>query len=243
VDLDDPRLAPFRALTRGPAGDIVVVEGELAVQRALAAAAPIETVLCTPSHAARLSIPPSVEVLVADERLIAQLAGFAFHRGVLAAMPRPHARFDPTMLPREHCTVVVAAGFADPANVGAVIRNAHAFGAALVVTDTDPYTRKAIRASAGHVFAQSVVHAGDLEPIVVALGQQMQVVAATASGSTSLADYRRPARVALLVGNEGRGLSPPLLDLADVRVRIPAAVSLNVASAAAILLWQLQSFN
>jgi TrmH family RNA methyltransferase len=198
-------------------------------------------VICTPSHAASISVPASTDLVVAEEAFLAQLAGFAFHRGVLAAMDRPKARFDPHLLERERCTVIVAAGLADPANVGAIIRTARAFGADLVVTDTDPYTRKAIRASAGHVFAQSVLHERALEHTVAKLASSMDVVAATVAGTTSLADYHRPARLTILVGNEGRGLPRALLELAHARLRIPVDVSLNVAAATAILLWQLRA--
>ena len=109
--------APFCDATRGGTGDTVVIEGELALQRALQAGAPIRIVACTPAHAARLSLPPSVERVVAEASFLAALVGFDFHRGVLAAMPRPHAELDERVLDRERCTFVVAVGVADPANV------------------------------------------------------------------------------------------------------------------------------
>ncbi len=238
VDPADPRLAPFRDVRRG-AGDTVVIEGELALQRALEAGAPVTLVACTPAHAARLRLPPGVELVVADAASLSSLAGFDFHRGVLAAMPRPRAQIDERVLERERCTVVVAAGIADPANVGAVVRTAHAFGVDLVVTDTDPWTRKAIRASAGRVFAQPVVHEPRLDRIVALLQRATELVAATGSGSKSVEDYRRPARLGLLLGNEGQGLPPALLEAAHVHLRIPT-ISLNVAVAAGILLWTLR---
>ena len=216
----------------------MVIEGELALNRALEAGAPVRIVVCTPSHAARLSVPSTVELVVADAAFLAALTGFDFHRGVLAAMPRPRAVLDASVLERERCTVVVAAGIADPANVGAIVRTAHAFGVDLVITDGDPWTRKAIRASAGRVFAQPVLHEPALDGVIAELGRRVELVAATGSGATSLADYRRPPRLALLLGNEGHGLPAALLDAAHVRVRIPV-ISLNVAVAAGILLWAL----
>jgi TrmH family RNA methyltransferase len=241
VELDDPRLAPFCDLTRAVARDTVVIEGELALRRALAAGAAIHTVVCTPAHAARMTLPSAIDLVVAEPPELARLTGFAFHRGVLAAMPRPRATFDVAILERDRCTIVVAAGLADPANVGAIVRTAHAFAVDLVVTDTDPYTRKAIRSSAGHVFAQPVLHEPTLDATITTLARTTEIVATTASGTTSLADYTRPPRLTLLLGSEANGLPPALLDLAHTRLRIPTRASLNVATAAAILLWQLRA--
>ena len=73
------------------------------------------------------------------------------------------------------------------------------------------------------------------------LARATEIVATSASGTTSLADYVRPPRLTLLLGSEANGLSPALLERARTRLRIPTRASLNVASAAAILLWQLRA--
>ena len=61
-DAQDPRLRPFAALRQREPGDTIVVEGEIAVARALASAHPVRALLLTPAHRARLgaAIPNGV---------------------------------------------------------------------------------------------------------------------------------------------------------------------------------------
>jgi tRNA G18 (ribose-2'-O)-methylase SpoU len=257
-DPGDPRLAAFADLRGRDGRDTIVVEGEIAVTRALAGEHPVRAVLLTPSHRARLggAIPEGIEVLEAEAALVRAVVGFDFHRGCVAVMERPRT---PTLdelaarvrgWPAGPRRVLVAEGLADPANLGAVIRNARAFGADLVLHGggADPWSRRAIRAAMGHGFSLPVVDAESLPAAVAvvlrALGPAARTVAAVVQpGAVPLPDYRAPQRLVLLVGNEGAGLSAPLRALADDAVTIPLAPdvdSLNVAAATAVLLWSLR---
>lgn len=259
-DPHDPRLRPFAGLPareRGE-GDAIVVEGELAVARALASEHPVRAVLLTPSHRARLgaAIPAAVEVLEAEAELVRQVVGFDFHRGCVAVMARPRAPTLDALVARVQAwpagprRVLVAEGLADPANLGAVIRNARALGVDLVLhgRGADPWSRRAIRAAMGHGFSLPVVGCDDLSTTVAALRRALgpgarTVAAVVQPGAVPLPSYRAPERLLLLVGNEGAGLSAPLRALADDAVTIPLADgvdSLNVAAAAAVLLWALR---
>jgi tRNA G18 (ribose-2'-O)-methylase SpoU len=261
-DREDPRLRPFADLPRrGPGGgegrgegeskgDTIVVEGELAVARALESDYPVRAVLLTPQHRARLgtAIPEDVLVLEASAPLVREVVGFPFHRGCVAVMDRPRALLPSELHERVAAwpagprRVLVAEHLADPANLGAVIRNARAFGVDLLLhgRGADPWSRLG--------FSLPVVTCDDLPAAVVAvrqaLGPRARTVAAIVQpGAVPLPDYRAPERMVLLVGNEGLGLSEPLRALADDAVTIPLATgvdSLNVAAATAVLLWSLR---
>lgn len=259
---DDPRAAPFRDLraqARAPAGPRVVIEGTLAVERLLDGGLEVEAVLATRSHleqlAPRLAGRPEVARLAATDGLLSEIAGVELHRGCMALLRRPVAAADDPRLdapPAGPASVaVVAAGIGDPANLGAIIRCARALGAVLVVVDgrsADPYSPRAVRGAMGHVFTQPVVVAPDVTEAVRRLrgpdgARRRRVLAAALSpGATPLPDLARPAHTVLLLGNEGAGLPPRLLSLADELVSIPMADgvdSLNVAAAAAVLLYAL----
>jgi len=258
---EDPRLRAFADLPArdGGEGQAIVVEGEIAVARALAGEHPVRAVLLTPSHRERLgvAIDEGVEVLEADAELVRQVVGFDFHRGCVAVMDRPRSPSLEELVARVHGwpagprMVLVAEGLADPANLGAVIRNARAFGVDLVLHGggADPWSRRAIRAAMGHGFSLPVVACDDLPSAVAAVEQALgaaarSVAAVVQLGAVPLSSYRAPPRLLLLVGNEGAGLSAPLRALADDVVTIPLASgvdSLNVAAATAVLLWSLSS--
>lgn len=269
----DPRLVPFRdrraAVRRlrvaqhgriphaGAPGDLVVVEGEIPVRRLLSAGWDAQTLLLTPTH--RDALAPLLAaaqargalVLVGSSELLAQVTGLASDRGCFATTarprwaPQPPAALQAALVAHGRSTVVVAERVTDPGNLGALVRNARAFGADLLLCDArgaDPLDPRAVRASAGHVFELPIVVPGDLTAAAVALRSALGgrlLAATTRRDATPLASCRRPAHLLLAVGTEGEGLSPALLEVADEHVTIPldgGVDSLNVAAATAVLL-------
>ncbi|NDL57334.1 TrmH family RNA methyltransferase [Phytoactinopolyspora mesophila] len=136
----------------------------------------------------------------------------------------------------------------DPGNAGTVIRCADAAGAAAVVLTSgsvDPQSGKAVRASAGSLFHLPVVTGATAAVVIDRLRDGgYTVLAADGTGVQDLDDAEaagllsRPT--AWLFGNEARGLSDDVLELADHVVRVPIygqAESLNLATAAAVCLY------
>jgi tRNA G18 (ribose-2'-O)-methylase SpoU len=138
----------------------------------------------------------------------------------------------------------VLEGLNDHENLGALFRNAAAFGVDAVLADpttADPLYRRSVRVSLGHVLRVPWTRLPDWPDGLASLkAEGFVLVALTPSADAEpiaalAADP--PARVALLLGAEGPGLSGAALAAADRRVRIPIAEgvdSLNVATAAAI---------
>jgi tRNA G18 (ribose-2'-O)-methylase SpoU len=268
-DPDDPRLDDFRGLlTRRPDPHNVFAESEVAVARLLTSPHfHTHAVLGTAPHLARLPIPPTCAVLVAERPLLRQVLGFDLHRGVIARASRPPALAHDlsfatcpigpvlgasslaALLAGPRWTVLLAQGLADPANLGSVIRSARAFAVDLVLLDrrgADPLERRAIRAAMGHGFAQPLALAHDLPAALAHLkAHGARILAATASPrARPLHAVAPPDRQVLMVGNEGHGLPPALLAAADLEVTIPIAPevdSLGVAVATAVLLHGLKA--
>jgi len=164
--------------------------------------------------------------------------------GLVAMCEMPATRLEDVLAgaPR---LVVVPVEISEPGNAGTVIRIADAMGAAAVILgghSVDPYNGKCLRASAGSIFSIPVVVAPDAQAAVGALrAAGLQLLATTVDGETSLEDADLARPTAWLFGPESHGLSAEIAAGADHRVRIPmsgGAESLNVASAAAICLYQ-----
>lgn len=134
----------------------------------------------------------------------------------------------------------------NPSNLGAVCRTAEALGLSglLVGGGCDIYNPKTLRASMGSVFRLPVLEIRDL-PEALALLQErgMQVLAGVPDASAvSITRLKKKQGCVLVVGNEGSGISEPVLSRCDVKVTIPMngrAESLNAAAAASILMWEL----
>ncbi len=245
-------LEVFRDLAHRPRPDgRFVVEGELAVGRLLESGFSVETVVCTAGARSRLAISAEVQVIELANAALRELVGFDFHRGALACARRPASwTLEPRLLERPRLTIVIAERVADPRNVGALIRNARAFAADAVLLDShcaDPLSRVAIRASMGNVFRIPIEVSAALPERVAALRERGVAILAATPGdraeSLHEVERARPAKLALLLGNEGDGLSASLLAQADRWVRIPISAeadSLNVAAATAVLLYAVQ---
>ena len=175
---------------------------------------------------------------VADAEL-AEFAGTDTPQGVIAVADQPQADLESLQHPE---VLLMLDAVQDPGNFGTLVRTAEALGAGAVISlpgTVDAWNPKAVRAAAGSSFRIPVIAAkwGVLAPWLRDRGYQVLVAAADGAPLDS-----PPGRSALVVGNEGAGVSPETLAHADLRVGIPLrgrAESLNVAAAAAILLYEL----
>jgi TrmH family RNA methyltransferase len=228
-----------------------VVEGWRLMEAALDAGAEMEIVLVTPPAAAdprwasvrsRLDAGTVRWVLVAPEVLDA-LTQVETPQGILgiARCPPPAS---PEVLGGPEALVVVLDGIQDPGNVGAIIRTAVAVGATAAVTvggTADPFSPKALRASAGAAFRLPLLHFPTASALADALAARgIGVVVADPRGAVSWEALRVALPVALVFGSERAGADPAWSRAGATRVRIPMVgpvESLNVAAAASVLLY------
>ncbi|MFL6205439.1 MAG: TrmH family RNA methyltransferase [Acidimicrobiales bacterium] len=248
--LDDPRLADFhhlrdqsRRMGVERSQGIFVVEGHLSVAALLESTLRTRAILVSEAHAHRY-VRSGVPVFALPSREIERLTGVHFHRGVLASADRPTLP-TVTSLARSARLLLVLEAVNDHENVGALFRNAAAFGVDGVVLDptaADPLYRRATRVSLGHVlrvpFARASAWPGALDEL---RDSGFAVVGLDPSAEEALAGLVAdpPPRIALLVGAEGEGLSAAARAAVDRQVRIPMVPgvdSVNVATAAAVAL-------
>ena len=156
-------------------------------------------------------------------------------QGVAAEIVIPDAR-------RATGNTLVLEGVQDPANVGAIVRSASAFGIGRIVLDracADPWSPRALRAGAGGHFALGIAETENLAAEIEAF--KGTVACTVPRGGIALADAPLDRGAAWIFGGEGSGLSDETIRRADLRVTIPMAPgteSLNVAAAAAICLYR-----
>jgi TrmH family RNA methyltransferase len=182
------------------------------------------------------------------QRLMAELAGKEGPVELLAVGEMPDRQLSDFRMGANGVVVAIDRP-ANPGNLGTIIRSADAFGAAAVVTlghGADPYDPQCIRASTGSLFATTVISAASMTELQGWIGSsapQARIVAASEDGRP-LADVDLSPPLVLLLGSEGRGLSrrgrEVASDVAAIPMQATAASSLNVASAAAVLLYEVR---
>lgn len=136
----------------------------------------------------------------------------------------------------------------DMGNLGSIVRSANSFGVdaiLLIGHGVDLYDPKVIRSSLGSVFHSKIVNVQSMPEFEAWISEQkrknnLNVVGTDSTGDVSLMNHKLARPVAVVLGNEAKGMSVALKNLCDYVVSIPvegAVNSLNVACAGSIILW------
>jgi len=216
-------------------GKIVLIEGE----KLISDAAEVTPLICLLStDEARLKKFKARESYLITPPLLKKISSSVNPDGLLAVVEMPSYR-----LPKVLTKLLVLDRLQDPGNLGTLIRSAYAMNwdAVFLLEGTvDPFNDKALRAAKGATFRLPLMK-GNITRLKEVLAEfSLTSIAADMKGAL-LGSVALPKKIALILGNEGRGLSPELLDGATT-LSIPmreGADSLNVATSGAIFMYEL----
>jgi len=244
------RVKALRASFSGKAsrpGDLVGIEGEHLVAEAFKADLQFDTVYVREGGinswewpAPEAMRPKHWAVLSRD--IFDSSVDTVKPQGIAATIEIP--RIEPVDLTGNPGVVLVVEDLQDPGNLGTLIRSAEAFLIRQVFVTpatVNPWNPKAIRASAGSVFRMPIVRSTlpEIKTWSHAFGARLAAAVARNRDATPVMHARLLAPCALMIGNEGAGLSAAALALSDERVNIPCAVeSLNAATAGTTLMYE-----
>src|SRR5438270_7202453 len=255
TDPHDPRVADCRDRKAGarPAGTPrgtgpVIVEGVPAVERLRASPYRVRAVFGVPGRVAALDLPEDVPAYEADKWVLSEVIGFRLTRGVLAsAERRPPEDLDGLLTGPDAAAprrLAVLEALNDAENLGSIARSAVALGVDGLLLDprcADPFYRRSVRVSMGHILALPFAVLSDWPADLgrVHDAGYLTVALTPAPDAVDLADVDPGAhpRTAVLLGAEGPGLTPEAQQAARIRARIPMRAgvdSLGVAAAAAV---------
>ena len=230
------------------------IEGPHLIEEAVRSGLEIDACLVSPAGEKHLSVlgPASsrARILRSTERLFDGVAATDHPQGIAALVQPRDWSFD-DLVRGDVPLVVVLAGVQDPGNVGTVMRSAEAFGAtgcAATRGTADPWSSKALRASAGSALRIPLLRGIAPTVLLAQLRVAGLAILATISkqthdtGATPLVaatQLRSPC--AIFIGNEGAGLSSEIVNSADARISVPMAAgveSLNAGVAASVILYE-----
>jgi tRNA G18 (ribose-2'-O)-methylase SpoU len=264
TDLRPRELSFFQSL-KGKAGHleegIFIAENPKVVQKLLESNAEVPVAYLTQEYFARfqelLQTRGGAEttVIIAPKEEMESIVGYGLHQGVMLAVSIPSTyASNPFVDLDTPCLIVALDSIADAENMGALIRNAAAFGADRLVVDgrcCHPFLRRSVRVSMGTVVDIQIRQVDLLPEFLLAARKRGCRVfgAAIAEHSTPLDNCDLTGSVVLVFGAEGTGLRQVVIDACDALVEIPISASvdsLNVAVANGIFLsraWDQRKFT
>jgi len=190
-----------------------------------------------------LSKMSNIKTVQVPDELFSRISETESPQGILAVAEMPV--YNKNEIIKSIDRVIVLENIQDPGNLGTIIRSADAcgFDAVLLSKDSvDPYNPKVIRSTMGSLFHIPVmVEENFSEALDELKSNNFLVAAAHTRDSLPCWQADLSGKVAIIIGNEGNGLSDKVLELADITVMIPMpgkAESLNASAAASILIYE-----
>ena len=252
VSCSEPQLRHYR----DPEGGVFIAESCKVIGRALDGGMKPESVLVSAAVfdkeevASLLARVGDVPIYRAPSDVMEEITGYHLTGGILCSMTRPELPVASSILdasaPRSR--IAVLENIVNPTNVGAVFRSAAAFSidAVLLTEGTcDPLERRAMRVGMGTMFQLPWTFIGkeDVCGTLRSLGYKTAALALV-DDSLTLDNpvLKDEPRLAVLIGNEGNGLTEETISGADYKVIIPMSHevdSLNAAAASAVAFWEL----
>lgn len=240
TSLKNPKVAAWKALKdrkgRRESG-CFLVEGRKMVEEALASAFDVETVLVQED----MELPDGLTMPVYElpAHVLAAVCDTKTPQGIAAVV-----RMKEQSALGKH--IVVLDGVQDPGNVGTIIRTADAAGLDGVLLSNqcaDVFSPKVLRATMGSIFRMNLRTTDDLPGELMKLREKGYSILSSQLDGTPFYEREKVAeQFALVIGNEGNGVSEQVQQTATHRVRLPmrgGAESLNAAIAAAIMMYEL----
>ena len=253
----NPRVKQLRAAFADNArlsGGLVAIEGEHLLREAIRSGLPLKTIFVRERLDPPAWLPRGVELLQLPDDVFSSAVDTQHPQGIAALLVPPVWTMEDAFPADRTPLLLIAAALQDPGNLGTLIRSAEAFAATAVLTTpgtVSEWNQKALRASAGSVFRVPVV-ATTLAEIAALKSRGLRIFAGVGDSDShsnalhkpnalSIADADLLQPCALMIGNEGSGLTPELLQISDARVTIPTpgrVESLNAAVAGSLLLFE-----
>ena len=198
----------------------------------------LETVFL--SDGVEADLPETVQVIRVPEDVMESISPMSSPQGALFVCRMPR---QPEWKPRGG--MMILDGIQDPGNLGTILRTSDALDVPLVLLEgcADVFNHKVVRASMGAVFRREVVQT-TWEQVLQACKAAQIPIGVTALSDTAM-DIRRAQlhTMAVVIGSEGQGVRPEILEQADQQLIIPMNAhceSLNAAVAATIVMWQMR---
>lgn len=233
----NPKIKETVELRNNP-GDLFVFEGYHLLEMAISSGSLVRVF----SSETLRNVPSSIESYLVSEDILRKISLTLHPEGVVGVARRKKP------LPFLSKRALILDEISDPGNMGTILRGALAFGFSdvlLLGDGVNPFNSKAIMSSQGAIFSLNIERSSDARNSLLSLKKNgYSLIGTDLKSSIPLGEIKieEGEKLALVLGNESRGVSPLVLSLTDknIRIEMSGIDSLNVAMAGSILMYHLR---
>ncbi|MGI6085303.1 MAG: TrmH family RNA methyltransferase [Acetivibrionales bacterium] len=224
----------------------ILLEGFRLVKDVLDSGAEIRYFIVSDSFCSKeelfLSQVSNIKSVQVSDELFDRVNDTQSPQGIMAVAKLP--MYDEREIIKSARWVIALENLQDPGNLGTIIRSADAcgFDAVIMSKDSvDPYNPKVIRSTMGSLFHIPVITVDIYKALEELKSRNILLAAAHTRDALPCWQTDMSGEVAIIIGNEGNGLSDRIIDIADKTIMIPMigkAESLNASVAASMLIYE-----
>lgn len=223
--------------------NLFIVEGYHLVEEALKHHV-LKVALCTDKEVLeKLNVD---EKYLVSEQVIKKLSSTKTPQNIVGVVNSITNQDLESIISNNKLRLVILDNINDPGNLGTIIRTSAALGIDAVISSletVDYYNDKVLRATQGAIFKIPLFKMNLNEVLPLLKDNNIIVYGTHLESSISIKEVEKKDKLAIVVGNEAKGVSKEVLDLCDKNVILPMdndVESLNVSIAAALLMWELK---
>jgi len=191
-----------------------------------------------------------IDIYIVPQQLFKEISDTNTPQGILGIANKVFYEIDDILNDKSNYFFIVLDRLQDPGNVGTIIRTADAAGVDCIITNkgcVDVYNTKTIRATMGSIFTMPVIHIDDSSLLIKQFKDHgIKIVSTILETNKYHFEVEYGNKVAIIIGNEGNGISEELIKESDLKIKIPiigSAESLNASVASSIVIYEVLRQN
>ncbi len=220
-----------------------LIEGEKFIDDAIDKNQSIECIIVNNFYEKYFEKYKEYEIVSLEDTLFNELSDTVHSQGVIAVINKNQSMDISLEDP-----IVILDKLQDPGNMGTILRTSVAAGIKNIVTikgSVDIYNPKVVRSTAGAIFNIRSIEIDDVKHFADDIkAQGYKLITTKMEAETAFNEYKYSKKTAIVIGNEGKGISKEIFELSDLSVKIPLfgeIESLNASVAAAIIIYEMGS--
>jgi TrmH family RNA methyltransferase len=225
-----------------------VIEGIKLIKEALQEKAQInQIVICEKSGILGDDLKYEIakqECIYVPQNIFKTISEVSTPQGILAIVQKNNVEAQSSEIDYNEDIIIALDDIQDPGNLGTILRTVDSVGLKQILVSkgtADSYNPKVVRSTMGAIFRVKIIECENLsETLKQVKKHKYEVLATSLQTTNSIYDIDYNKKV-IVIGNEANGVSKEILDLADVKVKIPMlgkTESLNASVATGIMLYE-----